>query len=188
MESCGSDPNAFWGGRGPTWLHPIAAQCCPPLHGIGSDAPPAHPLVLKQTSEHKRNRKTTCSIRVGPAQMLCWGGRRRQRWGCPGRSIRRKVGFLGEDLAAPPANQRGFGAASQLGRADSHRSHRVGMGADRRAVFWQWLWLGTAIKQDSYLLSFICSRSVLSRAGELLPKALPGGMRAAGLSSRMRWL
>lgn len=27
--------------------------------------------------------------------MLCWGGRRRQRWGCPGRSIRRKVGFFG---------------------------------------------------------------------------------------------
>lgn len=148
-------------------------------HGVWLDASPAQPLVLKQSI--KEIGKTTCRIRVGPTQMLCWGRRWRQRWGCAwGDPLGGKQAFWG---AAPPANQ--IGARSQLGRVDSHWSHWVRLGAGRRVVFLQWLCLGTEMKPNSPLLLFICNGTDFSMAAELLPKALPGGMRAAGLSSHM---
>lgn len=123
------------------------AQRCPlrPLHGIGSDASPAQPLVLKQTSQNiKETGKPPAELGYDLPKRCAGaggGGRCGAVWGNP---LGGKWAFLGVDLATPPANRRGFGAGSQ---ADSHR-----MGANRRAVFWQWLHLGTAIKQNSHLL------------------------------------
>lgn len=57
------------------------------------------------------------------------------------------MGIFGGGSGNSSCKPKGFWGRIAAGEADSHR-----MGANRRAVFWQWLHLGTAIKQNSHLL------------------------------------